>query len=279
MIFYFQPQYLAKNMHNDINDSNLPADKRNNPAWQEIKNMKPLIIILLFVSSLAMADPLRIGTLYFYPPFAEQDDEKGDFSGFDIDLMKEICKKINRECVFKGMNFVDLFPALDSGKIDLAIGAISITVKRKYKYLFSYPYLANYVQYIALRSSPIESPDQIRGLTVGMLTGTISRKILNAAFGNQITIKPYLSLNDLINDLKNQNIDTALIDAFTADYWIAANDEIFKKIGHEIRVGSGYGIVALQDKQDLIQSVNQAIVDLEKEGTYLKIYESYFERQ
>ena len=138
MIFYFQPQYLAKNMHNDINDSNLPADKRNNPAWQEIKNMKPLIIILLFVSSLAMADPLRIGTLYFYPPFAEQDDEKGDFSGFDIDLMKEICKKINRECVFKGMNFVDLFPALDSGKIDLAIGAISITVKRKYKYLFSY---------------------------------------------------------------------------------------------------------------------------------------------
>ena len=238
--------------------------------------MKFVLILLIFFSTVSLAEPLVIGTHHFYPPFVEQDDKNGDFSGFDIDLMKAICKKINKQCIFKGMNFVDLLPALETGKVDLTIGAISITVRRKYKYLFSYPYLASYVQYIALSSNPIQSSKNIQDITVGMLEGTISRQILKAAHGNKITVKPYISLDNLIADLKNKEIELALIDGFTSDYWISASEGTLKTVGDAIRVGNGYGIAALPDKQQLMQSINQAIVDLEKEGTYLRIYENYF---
>lgn len=238
--------------------------------------MKFIIILLILFSTASLAKPLVIGTHHFYPPFVTQSDKDGHFSGFDIDLMQAICNKINKECIFQGMNFVDLLPALQMGHIDLSIGAISITVRRQYQYLFSYPYLTSYVQYIALSSNPIQSSQNIQDMTVGILEGTISRNILKIDHGDRITIKPYLSLNDLIDDLKHKKIELALIDGFTTNYWIAASNNILKTVGEAIRVGDGYGIAALPYRQQLMQSINQAIIELETEGTYLRIYEKYF---
>ncbi|BCA93834.1 hypothetical protein TUM19329_01950 [Legionella antarctica] len=50
----------------------------------------------------------------------------------------------------------------------------------------------------------------------------------------------------------------------------------FKLVGQKILMGEGYGIMALKSNALLIQQINKSLLDMEADGTYLKIYNQYF---
>ena len=41
-------------------------------------------------------------------------------------------------------------------------------------------------------------------------------------------------------------------------------------------MGEGYAIMAHKNNSDLIKKINQALLDMEQDGTYLRIYNRYF---
>ncbi|MFA1369849.1 transporter substrate-binding domain-containing protein, partial [Legionella pneumophila] len=41
-------------------------------------------------------------------------------------------------------------------------------------------------------------------------------------------------------------------------------------------IGNGYGILALKNNAPLIMKINKALLQIEKDGTYLEIYNTYF---
>ncbi|HAT9397002.1 TPA: transporter substrate-binding domain-containing protein, partial [Legionella pneumophila subsp. pneumophila] len=40
--------------------------------------------------------------------------------------------------------------------------------------------------------------------------------------------------------------------------------------------GSGYGIIALKNQSALIDKINHILLEMEKDGSYLRIYNEYF---
>ncbi|MFS8513529.1 MAG: transporter substrate-binding domain-containing protein, partial [Planifilum fulgidum] len=76
---------------------------------------------------------LRVGTDAAYPPFEKQEGS-GEITGFDIDVIKAIAEAEGLKVQVEHTGWDGLFEAVDSGKVDAGISAITITKKRKKKY-------------------------------------------------------------------------------------------------------------------------------------------------
>lgn len=241
--------------------------------------MKRILSILLFIfSSHLFAEPLIIGTMSYDPPYEQQINNKNDFTGFDIEIMNAICKRINRECRFKAVEFSDLLTELNAGQIDLAISAISITKERKKKALFSLPYFVSEVQFMALKSTDINSIKGLKGNKIGILEGSSPlENFINDAYGvNANKIVTYAKITDLIQALADKKINLVLMDAFYAEYWLTTGQSPFKTIGKAFPLGIGYGIMTTKNNQSLIAEINKALIEIEADGTYIEIYSRYF---
>ncbi|WP_317474102.1 transporter substrate-binding domain-containing protein, partial [Cronobacter sakazakii] len=74
----------------------------------------------------AIPQHLRIGTDPTYAPF-ESKNAQGELVGFDIDLAKELCKRIQTQCSFTEQPLDALIPSLKAKKIDAIMSSLSIT--------------------------------------------------------------------------------------------------------------------------------------------------------
>ncbi len=97
----------------------------------------PLALVIAAGSALAdVPKNLKIGTDPTYAPF-ESKNASGELVGFDIDLAKELCKRIKTECTFVESDFDALIPSLKAKKIDAMISSLSITEKRQQEIAFT----------------------------------------------------------------------------------------------------------------------------------------------
>ncbi|MDZ8225052.1 transporter substrate-binding domain-containing protein [Nostoc sp. ChiVER01] len=114
------------------------------------------ILALLLMTSPGLAQkpqlqqPLLVATRVI-PPFVIQD--KGELSGFSIDLWRSIANQIGVESKFIEYPSVpELLSAIKDNKANLGIAAISITAERQQNFDFSLPILAGGLQ-IMVRNS------------------------------------------------------------------------------------------------------------------------------
>lgn len=173
------------------------------------------------------------------------------------------------------MLFDDLFTDLNAGKIDLAIAAITITNERQRAFLFSLPYLASEARFVTTKNNSITSLKKLNNKAIGIIRGSLFKQLITQKFKIN-TIKEYPSTNQLISALNQHEVDALLIDDFSADYWIASNNTLFKGLGKPFPVGIGYGVMAKMDSTALINQINQALKHIEKNGFYLSLYKKYF---
>jgi len=82
---------------------------------------------------------LKVGTEALMPPF-EFIDSNNQCSGFDIELAQRIGQALGKKVIVNDMNFISLIPALQAGKIDMAISCFNITEERSREVDFSIPY-------------------------------------------------------------------------------------------------------------------------------------------
>ncbi|EOK5314485.1 transporter substrate-binding domain-containing protein, partial [Shigella sonnei] len=99
-----------------------------------------LSLVLAFSSATAafaaIPQNIRIGTDPTYAPF-ESKNSQGELVGFDIDLAKELCKRINTQCTFVENPLDALIPSLKAKKIDAIMSSLSITEKRQQEIAFT----------------------------------------------------------------------------------------------------------------------------------------------
>ncbi len=112
-----------------------------------------LILSIIIISSAAfwfrkvyrqrlpeMPEIILIGTSADFPPFTFK--ENGQIVGFDIDVAKEVCSRLNRKYEVRDMPFELLTPQLQNGSIHLAAAGMTPTPHRLTLVPFTTPYLA-----------------------------------------------------------------------------------------------------------------------------------------
>ncbi len=78
----------------------------------------------------ADGDVLTLGVFAESPPFVFRSDS-GDIVGIDIDLMREVCRRLTYRLVIEAMEFDLLFEAVQEDSVDVIAACISVTEERK----------------------------------------------------------------------------------------------------------------------------------------------------
>lgn len=230
---------------------------------------------ILFISLHVYAAPIIIGTLAFSPPFEMVANKKGDLVGFEVDLMNEICRRIQVTCQYKTLFFKQIFNQVQSGGVDLGVAAITITEERELLFSFSLPYMLAQGQLLTTAKSSINSMSDVDGKWIGVEAGSLFKSIAAKKF-NKAKIVEYNTQQDLFQAVMNEDVDVIMFDLASAQYWINSNAGSFKAVGSGFSLGAGYGVVANMDHAPLITQINKALLEMESDGTYLMIYKRYF---
>lgn len=85
---------------------------------------------------------LKVGVDDVYPPM-EYKDDKNVTVGFDVDLAKEIGKRLGMEVEFVSTAWDGIFTSLNTDKFDCIISSVSINEDRQQNFALTKPYIAN----------------------------------------------------------------------------------------------------------------------------------------
>lgn len=236
-------------------------------------------MLLLFFSILGNAQPkIRFGIIDFYPPFAFS-AQSGYIHGYDYEVAKTICQKLNYECTFTPMPLAQLFTSLKENSVDAIIGAISITPERQALFDFTAPYFNNTFSYVTLYGINLD-PHNLQGQRVGVIKDSTFADYLINKFRNTIALRAYTTTQDLVTALSNKEVDIIVLDTPTANYWVRYSTYLFQIRGNAVSLPSdhGYGIAVSKGNLGLLNDLNRGLNIIKQDGTLVKISQVYFSR-
>lgn len=222
----------------------------------------------------AEAADLTVGANIGNVPW-EFEDASGKVTGFEIDLVNEIAKRLGKSVEFVNTPFNGLFPAVQSGRINMAISSITITEKRLASVSFAQPYYDSDQSLTVTAASGITGVAGMAGKVVGVDTGSTgdmwaeSNKD-SAKFGE---IRRFEGLSPAMLDLVAGRIDGYISDIPALLYYVKDKPEL--KVVERIPTGEKYSIM-FNKGDPLAAEVNEVITTLKKEGFIAKLHEQWF---
>ena len=213
-----------------------------------------------------------------FPPMGFRGDN-GDIVGFDIDLAKEVAKRMGVELEVKPVDWSSVILSLNKGDIDVIWNGLTITETRKKQIAFSDVYLKNRLVIIVPQGSRIKKLSDLEGKKVGVQLGSSNEEaLLKSPVGNKIRdVKKYDVNVSAFLDLKAKRIDAVAIDEIVARYYIKLNNEKFIVLDKEI-VNENYGIGFRKNDTALLNEVNKIINEMKKDGTTARISKKWFSK-
>lgn len=233
-----------------------------------------VVLTLLTQCATALAEPreLVIGTDATYPPLEFL--ENGQFRGFDIDLGNALGREMGRRVRWVNCGFDGIFAALEAGKFDLVMSAVTITEERSRSLAFSMPYYTA-GQALACRKSGThyETLADLEGKTVGIQINTTAKEVLRKRPG--IRIREYNSIDLALLDLQNGGLDAVMTDSPVLKYMLHRGYGGLTLTG-TLFTEEHYGIAARKDNERLIREVNRALLSLEERGETARLHARWF---
>lgn len=222
---------------------------------------------------------LRIATTFNTPPFVMQGAGERLF-GFDVVMMNDVCRQMQRKCRFVMMPFNKMLAAVEQGRADMAVSAIVITPERAKKVLFSIPYMPSEYRFLALSSkNPLpESPTTPVNQRFGLLMGSAYINALKAMGIADEQIIVFTRSDEVINALIQKTIDLAVLDNQAALYWTTISSGIVQPLWKAQPTGGGFAIAVRPDTPNLQMRVNEALREFMNSPLFQKEYDKYLMR-
>jgi glutamine transport system substrate-binding protein len=220
---------------------------------------------------------LKVGSETAYPPFEVQ-EKSGEYTGFDMDLIRAIGAAEGYEVQIQSLPFTGLIPALKTGSIDAAISAMTITDERKKSVDFSDPYIDS-GQIIAIRSDdtrPISKPEDLKGLIIAVQMGTTGQDQAEEIqkLDPKTQIKKFDSVDQAFLELKNKGADATIIDQPVTLNYISKGHPEVKMVG-DMFTDEQYGIAVNKGNTAILEMINAGLKKIKENGEYDKIYKQH----
>ena len=149
-------------------------------------------------------------------------NENNEIVGFDVDLAREVCKRLGVELVLQPINWAAKEMELNSGNIDCIWNGMSIDDERLAAMFIPKAYLANAQVMIAADSSSIQKISDMAGKKVGLQTGSTALSAVEKAevFSQIGELVQYEDNVACYLDLKAGRIDVMVVDEVVGRYLI-----------------------------------------------------------
>ncbi|AIB10536.1 amino acid ABC transporter substrate-binding protein [Azospirillum argentinense] len=243
---------------------------------------------------------IRIATEGAYAPW-NATDPSGKLVGFEPDLALELCKRIKAECEIVAQDWDGMIPAIQQGKYDAIMAAMSITDEREKVIAFAGPYGTEPSMFGTMKSSPLakatfpgerydlskDDPkaaiaalaDALKGKTVGVQTSTIQANFMEKLLP-QVAVRTYDKLDNAGIDMAAGRVDAIFGDRSAVDAILKADAgngmTLFGPAFARGVLGKGVGVGLRKADGDLKELFNKAIAEANQDGTITKLSTQHF---
>mgnify|MGYP004479645201 FL=1 len=227
--------------------------------------MKKIILLSLCLIMLCGCgrnkDELVMVTEAGFAPFEYY--QNNEIVGVDVEIAKEIAKKIGKTLVIKDVAFDSIINEVKSGKADIGAAGISYTEERSKQVDFSSDYFTSKIIVIVKDSDNEIDFNNLGTKKIAVQLGStadtfVTNNYKNATITRQ---KKYLAA---IEDLKNDKVDCVVMDELPAKQILSKNTNL--KILDKILSSENYGMVVKKNNKELLDMVNEVIEDLKESG-------------
>lgn len=161
----------------------------------------------------------------------------GTLDGFEPELAKDLCARMKAQCKLIAQDWDGMMAALQAGKFDVIMDALSITPERQQQIAFSEPYANTPAAFATLKTGPLANMagtgttvklsgdvaadksvtapmrELLKGKTIGLQSATVYTKFIEDNFKDVATIREYKTAAEHDLDLVAGRIDVAFDDA------------------------------------------------------------------
>jgi ABC-type amino acid transport substrate-binding protein len=213
---------------------------------------------------------LRVGTYFVNPPF--EFISKGRKIGFEVDLMKEIARRLRLRPVFVNTQWEVILQQMQEGRYDCIVGGITITPARSRVLAWSDPYMTTTLSLIvnAVKSPAIENLADLKDAAVGVQAATTD---YDAAISMRqrgeirvVKVYPFARIAEAITDLSAGRI-TAVMKVYPVAAWLTRKTPGLKIAAQVPDDPQPLGIGFSTGNPALLAAVNRALEEIERDGS------------
>lgn len=216
-----------------------------------------------------------VGTNPTFAPFEYQDDE-GNMTGFDLDLMTAIGEDQGFDVEFQSLEFDALTGALTTGQIDVIAAGMSITPERLESVAFSDPYMDASLSIMVAADSDITGPDDLNGKVVGAQIGTTGADEVTALqeAGTISEGKLLDNYNTCLQELISGGCDAVIVDLPVGEDYVEQRPDDVKLTGEPF-ASVFYGLAVDPENTELLDKINAGLANIIADGTFDELCEKY----
>ena len=215
-------------------------------------------------------------------PF-EMKTQKGEWIGFDVEMMKEFSKTISVELKMVQISFDGIIPALVSGKCDMIAAGMTVTPERKVMVTFSEPTFTSGLS-IAIKNTEKNKTEykdfaslDKKNVKIAVKTGYTSDIYLSKTLKNAQILR-FDQDSDLVLAVMQGRANAFVSDSTYVDLMEKGNKNKFIILPTKV-VAEHFSVAGRKDDLELMKSFNTFLKNWKESGAYNKVKKSYFEDQ
>lgn len=219
---------------------------------------------------------LTVGFDQAYPPYGFVGND-GNFTGFDLDLAAEVCKRNNWEVKDEPIEWDAKDTLLNSGAITCIWNGFTME-GRENDYTFSAPYMLNGQVVVVKKDSGFNSLTDLAGKTVITQTDSAAQEVLEgdkanvaATFATLDTIGDY---NTAFMQLESGAVDAVACDLSISQYQISAKPDAYKQLDEALST-EHYAAGFKKGSQALADKVTETLKAMDADGFVKQLCEKY----
>ena len=214
-----------------------------------------------------------------FPPMGFRDTDN-NIVGYDIDLAKEVAKRMGVKLVITPVDWDYKETELNDGNVDCIWNGMSVDDERKEKMNLSEPYMENRQVVVVLSDSGINTLADLAGKSVILQAGSTAVGALDSKEDVKGTLKEVTVVPNNVQammELGQGTGDAVVMDEVVARYYISKSDNPDQfKILDEVLSEEVYAIGFRKADQALRDEVQKILGEMKADGTLKEITETWF---
>ncbi|RLL82350.1 giguanylate cyclase [Mesotoga sp. H07pep.5.4] len=239
-----------------------------------MKNEKAFFLFfLVLVSTFIFADKLIFGGDSAYPPY-EFVDENGEYTGFNVDLMKAVSRVAELDIEIELGEWDLVVERFKSGELDGLIG-MAVTPERQKIYGFSIPHNTLHMAIFYRKGSEEPDVDDLEGREIIVQRNDVMHDYL---LENSITDK-IVAVESPLDGLKllsSGTGDFGLFEKYQSLYFAKENEIDNLEVSGATVFERDYAFATARDDFVLLNKLNKGLLLVRESGEYKDIFEKWF---
>lgn len=213
-------------------------------------------------------------------PFSYTDVESGKLKGLDIEILKEICKRLGiGDIQMKVTDFSNLLVELNNKNVDMVADAMYVKDERLQIAAFTDKWYQEGEAVVIPESSSIKTKEDLKDKKVGAQPGTTfyetAQKWLDE--GKIGGLEAYDNQATLMTAVNTGKVDAVVTDGIVAGYTLSSDSSLKLKLlsPYEAEASGQIGAAVRFEDKEFLAEINKALNDMKADGTLLKILKDY----